>query len=635
MCGISGIYAFTEEGRKAIGRLPHTTDALQQRGPDSQGHFIHENVGLGHRRLSIIDVSDVACQPMVDEAERYTIVFNGEIFNFQELRQQLIAQGYSFFSQSDTEVLLKLYIQQGPEFLKKLNGFFAFAIYDKEEETLFVARDRMGVKPLLMFQDEDKLVFASEMKSILEFGIPRKLDYVSLYEYLQLNYIPAPASIFKGVKKLMPGHYMRVGRKGKTEIKRWYKIPYDEEKANNNPLSYEAQQKKLVDLMDGAVQRRMISDVPLGAFLSGGIDSSVIVALASRHTQHLNTFSIGYKDEPFFDETKYAKLVADKYKTNHTVFSLTNNDLYEHLFRALDYIDEPFADSSALAVNILSHHTRQNVTVALSGDGADELFAGYNKHMAEYKVRQGGFVAETVAALLPLWEMMPKSRSSALGNKVRQFQRFGEGMNLSAKDRYWRWASFATEDDAKSLLSGKVKRTLSKDVYKKRRQKILSHLSQKGDINEVLLTDMNLVLPNDMLTKVDLMSMANSLEVRTPFLDYKVVNFAFSIPQSSKIDGGMKKKIVQDAFRGMLPPELYKRPKHGFEVPLLKWFQNELRPMIVDDLLSDAFIESQSIFNLKEIQRLKAQLFSSNPGDIHARIWALVVFQYWWKKWMS
>ncbi|MGV3538242.1 MAG: asparagine synthase (glutamine-hydrolyzing) [Rufibacter sp.] len=634
MCGISGIYAFTPEGREVIQRLPASTDALQLRGPDSGGHFTHGSVGLGHRRLSIIDVSDVACQPMVDEQERYTIIFNGEIFNYQELKKQLLDKGYTFFSQSDTEVLLKFYIEEGPSFLKKLNGFFAFAIYDKETESLFVARDRYGVKPLLMFQDEDKLVFASEMKSLMAFGIPRKLDYASLYEYLQLNYIPAPASIFKGVKKLMPGHYLMIHKSGKVENNRWYKIPYDEKKVKENNLSYEAQQKKLVDLMDGAVQRRMIADVPLGAFLSGGIDSSVIVALASRHTQHLNTFSIGYKDEPFFDETRYAKLVADKYKTNHTVFSLTNNDLYEHLFRALDYIDEPFADSSALAVNILSHYTRQKVTVALSGDGADELFAGYNKHMAEYKVRKGGFVAETVAALLPVWEMLPKSRNSALGNRVRQFQRFAEGMNLSAKDRYWRWASFATEDDAKNLLSGKSKRILSKDIYKKRRQKILSHLSKKGDINEVLYTDMQLVLPNDMLTKVDLMSMANSLEVRTPFLDYKVVNFAFTLPESSKIDGGMKKKIVQDAFRPMLPPELYRRPKHGFEVPLLKWFQNELKPMIVDDLLSDSFIEEQGIFNLQEIQRLKAQLFSNNPGDIHARIWALVVFQYWYKKWM-
>ncbi|MBA9076970.1 asparagine synthase (glutamine-hydrolyzing) [Rufibacter quisquiliarum] len=634
MCGISGIYAFTPEGREVIQKLPASTDALQLRGPDSGGHFTHGAVGLGHRRLSIIDVSNVACQPMVDEQERYTIIFNGEIFNYQELKKQLVDKGYTFFSQSDTEVLLKFYIEEGPSFLKKLNGFFAFAIYDKENESLFVARDRYGVKPLLMFQDEDKLVFASEMKSLMAFGIPRKLDYASLYEYLQLNYIPGPASIFKGVKKLMPGHYLMITKNGKVENNRWYKIPYDEKKVRENSLSYEAQQKKLVDLMDGAVQRRMIADVPLGAFLSGGIDSSVIVALASRHTQQLNTFSIGYKDEPFFDETKYAKLVADRYKTNHTVFSLTNNDLYEHLFRALDYIDEPFADSSALAVNILSHYTRQKVTVALSGDGADELFAGYNKHMAEYKVRKGGFAAEAVAALLPVWEMLPKSRNSALGNRIRQFQRFGEGMNLSAKDRYWRWASFATEDDAKSLLSGKSKRILSKNTYKKRREKILSHLSKKGDINEVLYTDMQLVLPNDMLTKVDLMSMANSLEVRTPFLDYKVVNFAFSLPESSKIDGGMKKKIVQDAFRDMLPAELYKRPKHGFEVPLLKWFQNELKPMIVEDLLSDAFVEEQGIFDLKEIQRLKAQLFSNNPGDIHARIWALVVFQHWYKKWM-
>ncbi|MFC6998572.1 asparagine synthase (glutamine-hydrolyzing) [Rufibacter roseus] len=634
MCGISGIYAFTPEGREVIHRLPDSTDALQLRGPDSGGHFTHGSVGLGHRRLSIIDVSNVACQPMVEESERYTIVFNGEIFNYQELKKQLVDKGYSFFSQSDTEVLLKLYIEEGPSFLSKLNGFFAFAIYDKQEEFLFVARDRYGVKPLLMYQDDDKLVFASEMKSLMAFGIPRQLDYASLYEYLQLNYIPGPASIFKGVKKLMPGRYLTVSKVGEVKIKRWYKIPYNEKTAKNNSLSYEDQQKQLVELMDGAVQRRMIADVPLGAFLSGGIDSSVIVALASRHTQQLNTFSIGYKDEPFFDETKYAKLVADKYKTNHTVFSLTNNDLYEHLFRALDYIDEPFADSSALAVNILSYYTRQKVTVALSGDGADELFAGYNKHMAEYKVRQGGFVAETVAALLPLWKMLPKSRNSALGNRVRQFQRFAEGMNLSAKDRYWRWASFATEGDATSVLSGKAKNALSKDVYKKRRQKILDNLSKKGDINEVLLTDMQLVLPNDMLTKVDLMSMANSLEVRTPFLDYKVVDFAFSLPQSSKIDGGMKKKIVQDAFRPMLPEELYKRPKHGFEVPLLKWFQNELKPMIVDDLLSDSFIEVQGIFDVKEIQRLKAQLFSQNPGDIHARIWALVVFQHWWKKWM-
>jgi asparagine synthase (glutamine-hydrolysing) len=300
----------------------------------------------------------------------------------------------------------------------------------------------------------------------------------------------------------------------------------------------------------------------------------------------------------------------------------------------LEYTDEPFADSSALAVYILSKHTRSQVTVALSGDGADEMFAGYNKHMGEYKVRQGGVAAEAVTALSPLWELLPKSRNSAFGNKIRQFQRFAEGMNASAKDRYYNWASLADEQEAKAILSKRSRRLVARDAYRKRKKQILEHIHADGDINEVLYTDMHLVLQNDMLVKVDMMSMANSLEVRTPFLDYKVVNFAFSLPQSSKIDNKMKKKIVQDAFRTMLPEELYRRPKHGFEVPLLKWFQNELRPLITDELLSDKFIEEQGIFDVKGIRQLKAKLFSKNPEDIHARIWALIVFQYWWKKWM-
>ncbi|HSI91079.1 MAG TPA: asparagine synthase (glutamine-hydrolyzing) [Adhaeribacter sp.] len=634
MCGISGIYAFNDSGRHFIGNLKASTDAIEKRGPDSQGHFVSSCAGLGHRRLSIIDVTEGGSQPMHDETGRYSIVFNGEIFNFPELKKKLLAKGHTFQSQTDTEVLLKMYIHEGKGFLKKLNGFFAFAIYDKEEESLFIARDRYGVKPLLVYKDEDKVIFASEMKAMLAFGIPKKLDMISLYQYLQLNYIPGPASIFKGVKKLRPGYYLHI-RDGKIMTKAWYKIPYDKKKVKNNTLSYEQQQQKLVQLMDESVQRRLISDVPLGAFLSGGIDSSVIVALASRHTKNLNTFSIGYKDEPFFDETKYAKLVADKYKTNHTVFSLTNNDLYDHIFDVLDYTDEPFADSSALAVYILSKRTREKVTVALSGDGADELFGGYNKHMGDWRVRHAGWKEEAVLALAPIWEMLPKSRSSAFGNKVRQFQRFAESMTLSNKDRYWKLASFTSEKDAGKLFRKRIQKSLAKNIFKKRRRQILENIHQDGDINEVLLTDMNLVLQSDMLVKVDMMSMANSLEVRTPFLDYKVVDFAFSLPESSKIDAGMKKKIVQDAFRPLLPEELYKRPKHGFEVPLLKWFRNELKPLITDDLLSDSFVEAQGLFDVDEIRKLKAKLFSNNPEDIHARIWGLIVFQHWWKKWMQ
>jgi asparagine synthase (glutamine-hydrolysing) len=416
--------------------------------------------------------------------------------------------------------------------------------------------------------------------------------------------------------------------------KAWYRIPYDPKKTQKNKLSYEQQQKKLLELMDDAVARRLVADVPLGSFLSGGIDSSAITALAARHTPHLNTFSIGFRDEPFFDETKYANLVAKMHQTNHTVFSLTNQDLYDHIFEVLDYIDEPFADSSALAVYILSKRTREKVTVALSGDGADELFAGYNKHMGEFQVRRGGFKAEAVTGLNLLWDILPKSRNSFFGNRIRQFQRFSRGMLSGPKDRYWDWASFVSERDARNLLSPASRRKVGKKLAEKRRRDILEHLHADGDLNEVLLTDMNLVLPNDMLVKVDMMSMANSLEVRTPFLDYKVVNFAFSLPVESKINATMKKRIVQDAFRPMLPEELYKRPKQGFEVPLLKWFRNELRPLITDDLLSDDFIESQGIFDVEAVRALKTQLFSRNPGDIHARIWALIVFQHWWKKWM-
>ena len=634
MCGITGIFAFTDAGRSTLAALPAATDAIVSRGPDSQGHYVYDGVGLGFRRLAILDLSADGNQPMTDESGRYTIVFNGEIFNFKELRRKLLARGCRFHSQTDTEVILQLYITEGRGFLKKLNGFFGLAIYDKEDNSLFIARDRLGEKPLLVYRDEDKLLFASEMKSLLALNVPRKLDYTSLSHYLQLNYIPGPATIFKGVKKLLPGTYLYVQGK-KVVRKRWYKVPYDPKQVQKNKLSYEQQQKKLVGLLDEATARRLVADVPLGAFLSGGIDSSVVVALASRHTEHLNTFSIGYRDEPFFDETKYAQLVADRYKTNHTVFSLTNQDLYDHIFDVLNYLDEPFADSSALAVYILSKRTREKVTVALSGDGADELFSGYNKHMGEFQVRRGGFKAEAVTGLSLLWDVLPKSRNSFFGNRVRQLQRFARGMQAGPKDRYWDWATFASATDARHLLSPAARQKVDKKLAAKRRKDILENLHADGTLNEVLLTDVQLVLPYDMLAKVDLMSMANSLEVRPPFLDPHVVAFAFSLPVSSKIDANLKKKIVQDAFRSLLPEELYKRPKHGFEVPLLKWFRGELRPLIEDDLLADEFIEAQGIFDVAAIRALRQQLFSRNPGDVHARIWALIVFQWWWKKWMQ
>lgn len=630
MCGITGIFAFNLVGKFNKVNTAAATMCLELRGPDNQNIYNDDWVALGHRRLSIIDTSSDGNQPMWDESGRYCIAFNGEIFNYRELRQQLEAKGVTFFSHTDTEVLLKLYMLEKEKCLNKLNGFFALCIYDKVEQTFFVARDRYGVKPLLYVFDEDKFLFASEMKSIIQYGIDRTLDYNSLYSYLQLNYIPAPDTIFKHVKKLLPGHYLIIVNKQLT-IGKFYDIPTEQ----NNIISYDDAKKKLIGLLDASVQRRLISDVPLGAFLSGGIDSSVITALASKHKPDLHTFSIGFKDEKFFDETHYAKLVADHFKTEHTVFSLTNDDLYEHVRSILNYIDEPFGDSSAINVYILSKQTRKHATVALSGDGADEILAGYNKHAAFYRSFHPGVKEKMVQGLGPIWNMIPQSRNNTLSNKARQFARFAEGMKLSAKDRYWRWAAFADENAAKNLLTTESIANVSEQHYTSTKAALLKDITDSRNINEILLTDTKLLLPNDMLTKVDLMSMANGLEVRTPFLDFEVVNFIFSLPEDFKINSGIRKRILQDAFKDVLPAQLYKRPKKGFEVPLLKWFRNEMKSMIVDDLLSEKLINEQGIFNYAEIRKLKEQLFSSNPGDVHARIWGLIVFQSWWKKYMQ
>jgi asparagine synthase (glutamine-hydrolysing) len=629
MCGITGIFAFNLVGKFNRVHITAATMALNKRGPDFQDIYTDEWVGLGHRRLSIIDTTECGNQPMWDESKRYCIVFNGEIFNYKELRDELAAKGVRFHSHSDTEVLLYLFIREKENCLKRLNGFFSFCIYDKQEQSFFVARDRYGIKPLLYVFDEDKFVFGSEMKSVLQYGIEKSIDYTSLYTYFQLNYIPAPATIFQSVKKLMPGHYLKIQRQ-KIEEGLYYTIPFDRDQPST--IAYDQAKEKLKQLLEDSVKRRLISDVPLGAFLSGGVDSSVITALASKHKPDLHTFSIGFRDEKFFDETEYAKLVARHFKTEHTVFSLTNDDLYSHVHTILDYIDEPFADSSAINVFILSKETRKHATVALSGDGADELLAGYNKHAAFHRIINKGIKEQAVAALAPFWKALPKSRSNPFANKARQLARFADGMKLGSKERYWKWAGYADENEALNIFNEQSRQHIVREEYQQRKSKLLSTIPEKENINDILLTDMLVVLPNDMLTKVDMMSMAQGLEVRVPFLDYTVVDFIFSLPDQYKINSQLRKRILQDAFKDILPSELYNRPKKGFEVPLLKWFRREMKSLIMDDLLSEKFIRQQNIFDYNEIKKLKAQLFSSNPGDIHARIWALIVFQWWWKK---
>lgn len=631
MCGITGIFAFNLVGKFNKVHVTAATMALEKRGPDYQDIHLDEWVALGHRRLCIIDTTAVAHQPFWDESKRYCIIFNGEIFNYAELRQSLVRKGYSFRSQSDTEVLLNMFIDEGPSSLSKLNGFFAFCIYDRHEQSLFVARDRYGIKPLLYLFDEDKFLFSSEMKSLVHYGIEKEVDPSSLVSYLHLNYIPAPDTIFRQVKKLMPGHYMIV-KKQSLAINRWYEISITESQSRPSIDDYKKAQAKLRELLEDSVRKRLVADVPLGTFLSGGIDSSIVTGLASLHKPDLHTFSIGFRENKFFDETHYATLVAKHFKTNHTVFSLSNDDLYAHVRNVLDYLDEPFADSSAINLYILSKETKKHATVALSGDGADELLGGYNKHVALNRLLSPGWKEKAVSALLPLWKMMPTSRNNSIMNRVRQLDRFARGAALSPQDRYWEWAGFTNGNEVLKMFTPNMRLSVDRQIVENRKQTILNNIGASTTLNQLLLTDMNLVLQNDMLTKVDLMSMAQGLEVRVPFLDYRVVDFAFSLPSDFKVRHGKRKAILQDAFRDFLPIELYNRPKKGFEVPLLAWFRREMKSLIFDELLNEKFIRDQGVFDPAYIETMRKQLFSSNPGDIHARIWGLVVFQWWWKR---
>jgi asparagine synthase (glutamine-hydrolysing) len=621
MCGITGIFAFTEEGKKYLDKIGDAVNSLRHRGPDGNGIFRHEAAALGHTRLAIIDTSDAAAQPFTSDDGRYTIVFNGEIFNYKELRAELEKEGHVFRSQSDTEVLLTLYAKEGEACLKKLNGFFAFAIYDSDERSLVMARDRFGEKPLYYYHSDDVLIFGSELKALLATGIPAELEPDAVSDYLHLNYFTDSMRAIVNVHIVEPGMIFEARATRQFSAHAWYYLGL---KRPEKIPSYAEAAEQLKKLTDNAVQRRMIADVPVGTFLSGGVDSSIVTALAVRHHPQIQSFSIGFPDEPYFDETLHAEKVAAHLGTKHHVFPVTNKDLLHSLHRFLENVDEPFADSSALAVNLLAEQTRKYVTVALSGDGADELFAGYNKHAAELAIRAKSTVNALIKGSASLWEILPASRNSSFGNRVRQLRKYARGQSLSVRERYWSWAGFTDTADLQRLY---------RHYNPANEQPAQFRLHDESDFNAVLLNDVQMVLEGDMLVKVDRMSMLNGLEVRSPFLDHELVEFVMALPSEYKINRHERKRILKDAFRDLLPAEIFTRRKQGFEVPLLKWFRGELRGMI-DELLDEKFLKEQNLFNPEEVQAIRKQLHSSDPGDAAARIWGLIVFQSWWRKYM-
>ena len=397
--------------------------------------------------------------------------------------------------------------------------------------------------------------------------------------------------------------------------------PFCKQKNARFSSTYENAQDQLTDVLEASVKRRLISDVPLGSFLSGGIDSSAIVALASRHASNLSTFSIGYKEHSFFDETHYAELVAKRFNTNHTVFSLTNDDLLADIVDIVNYIDEPFADSSAIPTYILSKKVASKVTVALSGDGADELFGGYYKHQALSAALHPSLAGRLVKKLNPVFRSLPQSRSGKLGNMIRRLDKYGKMLQFSDHERYWFLASLTNDPSRYLRVLPEKKQT---EDFKQQ------FLKENPEFNDYLDADLSMLLPGDMLTKVDLMSMANSLEVRVPFLDKEMVAFARSLPASFKVAGNQRKRVLQDAFREILPPELYHRPKKGFELPLLQWMRKELLGELDSVLFNHDVLQEQSVFQPDEVLNLRKKLLSSNPGDVHGIIWALYIFQKWY-----
>ena len=643
MCGITGIITSEGLNPSIVSKFEKATIELSHRGPDFSKTIADSHVMLGHTRLSIIDLDMRSNQPMSDHSKRFSIVFNGEIYNFQDLKKDSESHGVVFHTTSDTEVLLSQYILHGQKCLQKLNGCFAFAIYDRESKSIFIARDRMGIKPLVYYVDEKTVAFASEMKSLLELGFERKLDKVSAFTFFKLNYIPAPHTILENHFKLKPGHCALINiseNKVNIELEEYYTIPYDsEDEKSINAQDYKSSQSVLKRFVRESVRRRLVSDVPVGAFLSGGIDSSIITAIAKQEKDDIEAFSIGFPDHSYYDESNHARKVAKHLGVKHHVFELTEDELLESAEEFLSYIDEPFGDSSSLNVNILSKKVSHCVTVALSGDGGDELFAGYHKHSAEFRLRNPKFAEHTVGKLSSFWNTLPSSRSGYISNKIRQLQKFGDGYQMARKERYWRWAGTLNEEQVNYLIKedmlNRTQRLSDHGFdYKKRKEVILKSISKSGTLNEVLFADAKLVLPNDMLFKVDHSSMRHHLEVRTPLLDHHIVNFAFRLPVMFKVNHHMKKKILQDSYRDILPSEVFDRAKKGFEVPLLEWMKGGFRSRFKKLIQDDEFIIEQGLFNPIALKEYSRKLFSNNPGDSASWAWSFLVFQTWYKKYM-
>jgi len=631
MCGI---YGYLTSKRSIDPRVLRSMgDTLRHRGPDDEGEMIGEDgdlcVGFGHQRLSIIDLSPAGRQPMSNEDGSIWITYNGEIYNFIALRAELERKGHRFKSSSDTEVVIHLYEELGIRCLEKMNGMFAFALWDRHKKTLILARDRIGKKPLHYALSNEGIVFASELKALLTHpGVSREIDLKSLNRYLTYEYVPAPDSIFKSIKKLEPGHYL-LYRQGATEMVQYWDLPL-----TDNPMGYKTEAEYVEDLRErlaNAVKSRLVADVPVGLFLSGGVDSSLIAALAMRANPKLECFSIGF-DEPSFDESRYAREVARVLNAQHQLMIFSTREMLDTIHKLPDILDEPLADASILPTYLLSKFASQKVKVALSGDGGDELFAGYPTYQAHKLITYfDSLPAFLKSALRTIASHLPVSHNNISTEfKLKQFLK---GAGVASEIRFFIWMGAFTDAEKRGLLSDEVKSELrSHNTY----EDIFNYISKSKltkDMERILYLSMKLYLQDDLLVKVDRTSMANSLEVRCPLLDYELVEFACSLPMFYKLNGLRTKYLFKKAAMGLLPASIINRPKKGFGIPISRWLCGELKDLMMNHL-NQQTIERQGLFDWPYISGLM-DAHLSRRADHRKLLWPLIVFQIWYARFVA
>ena len=631
MCGIAGAFQYRAADRSPICEKVglRMTDSLVHRGPDDGGLLVGPGILLGHRRLAIIDLSDDGHQPMPDPSQRYWIVYNGEIYNFQEIRVELEQLGHRFRSRTDTEVILRAYMEWGHHCAQRLNGMFAFAIWDHTSRSLWLVRDPLGIKPLFFHDDGSTLRFGSEAKAILaDPTVPRAPDWAALDHFFTFGYTPAPFTGFCGIRQLAPGESLVVTSDG-TVHQQWSHLPYPSD-ATSVSTADEAS-SCLEQSIDDAVTRQSVSDVPLGALLSGGLDSSIVVrAMRRTNITPLNTFTIGFDDQ-HFDESPYAQRVADRYATCHHSRTV-GSDLAAILPRVLSHSEEPLADNSALPFYLLAEFVRSKVTVALSGDGADELFAGYDTYRASQLARYYRWVPSILRRkLVPaVARRLPTSEKKyALTALLR---RFVTGANEPPLRDHCSWRRFLSADLRQAFLPDSYRNDAADpiDSYANMANDAPPWLSP---LERQLHIDLKFHLPNDMLAKVDRMSMAHSLEVRVPLLDLRVVQTALDIPGNFKRQGKSGKLPLKSILKNDFDASFVHRRKAGFLVPLEKWMRHDWRDY-VHDVLSEQFIRSTGFLQWPAVQQLTEGQDTGREDNAYP-LYALFVFALWWRMWIS